>query len=122
MAIHRSLVTLLPFFSLLAAANAFTPHNLTTLWTNVVEPLAPITPVINLTTPWTDAVDPLAPWPQHPRPSLYRPDWQSLNGPWNYTLTGASRSEEGVITVPYCIESLLSGVHHGIEVGSNIGK
>ena len=69
-----------------------------------------------LTTPWTNQVSTTNPLPEYPRPQLTRPDWQSLNGIWQFA--GASNintppvnqnlGEE--ILVPYPIESALSGI------------
>jgi beta-galactosidase/beta-glucuronidase len=45
---------------------------------------------------------------------MVRPDWQNLNGLWEYAVTsrGAPRPQQwdGEILVPFCIESALSGV------------
>jgi Alpha-L-arabinofuranosidase B (ABFB) domain/Glycosyl hydrolases family 2, sugar binding domain/Glycosyl hydrolases family 2 len=75
---------------------------------------APKTPP--LTTPWTSQVSTVNPLPEYPRPQLTRPDWQSLNGIWQFA--GASNlntppvntalGEEAL--VPYPIESALSGI------------
>ena len=72
-----------------------------------------------LTTPWTDQVDLQNPWPQYPRPQMVRQDWQSLNGPWDYSITDPEGGliEEGVVIVPYCLESMLSNVSHGLQEG-----
>jgi hypothetical protein len=69
-----------------------------------------------LTTPWTNQVSTTNPLPEYPRPQLTRPDWQSLNGIWQFA--GASTintppvnttlAEE--VLVPYPIESALSGI------------
>jgi len=70
-----------------------------------------------LDTDWTYTVG-TNPWPEHPRPLLYRPSWQNLNGIWKYRTATA---EEGKIApinetltqdvlVPSCLESALSGV------------
>lgn len=59
------------------------------------------------------------PRPEYPRPQFRRPDWLCLNGEWQFEIdTGDSGKErgllerelEGRITVPFCPESLLSGV------------
>ena len=78
------------------------------------EAFAPKTPP--LTTPWTGQVSTTAPLPEYPRPQLTRPDWQSLNGIWQFAgasniatpPTGQTLGEE--ILVPYPIESALSGI------------
>ncbi|MDT5032340.1 MAG: hypothetical protein QOC94_2511 [Actinoplanes sp.] len=75
---------------------------------------APKTPP--LTTPWTSKVSMTNPLPEYPRPQLTRPDWQSLNGVWQFAgtanintpPTGSTLAEE--VLVPYPIESALSGI------------
>jgi galactose mutarotase-like enzyme len=68
----------------------------------------------NLMTPWAAQVDPAHPWPEYPRPQLVRPQWQNLNGLWNYALTEKNAPPpgryRGQILVPYPLESALSGV------------
>jgi hypothetical protein len=69
-----------------------------------------------LTTPWTGQVSTSNPLPEYPRPQLTRPEWQSLNGIWQFA--GAANlntppvnqvlGEE--VLVPYPIESALSGI------------
>ncbi len=69
-----------------------------------------------LTTPWTAQVSTTNPLPEYPRPQLTRPDWQSLNGIWQFAGSsnintppvGQTLGEE--ILVPYPIESALSGI------------
>lgn len=69
-----------------------------------------------LTTPWAEDVDKANPLPEYPRPQLTRPDWRNLNGEWQFA--GAEEGEEPPvgrdlderITVPYPVESQLSGV------------
>lgn len=73
-----------------------------------------------LDTDWTYKVG-KNPWPEHPRPLLYRENWQSLNGIWTYEsadgmpaaklLSSPPRRELGKeIMIPSCVESGLSGV------------
>nr|WP_026930816.1 sugar-binding domain-containing protein [Glycomyces tenuis] len=59
------------------------------------------------------------PRPEYPRPSMVRPDWLNLNGPWEFEIDRADtgierglreRPLEGTITVPFAPESALSGV------------
>ncbi|MDR0535857.1 MAG: hypothetical protein LBG65_05880 [Puniceicoccales bacterium] len=70
-------------------------------------------------TPWAAQVTPAAPLPGYPRPRLARPDWQNLNGLWDYAITpkGAAQPAtfDGKILVPFAVESSLSGVQR--EVG-----
>ena len=69
-----------------------------------------------LTTPWGDRLDRKHPLPEYPRPQLVRRDWLNLNGPWEFA--GAEAGEQPVfgrklgerITVPFPVESLLSGI------------
>jgi len=69
-----------------------------------------------LSTPWTDQVSLTNPLPEYPRPQLVRPDWQSLNGIWQFERAtnlntpplGRTLGEE--VLVPYPIESALSGI------------
>lgn len=69
-----------------------------------------------LTTPWAEEVGPDNALPEYPRPQLTRPDWQNLNGTWQFA--GAEAGEEPPvgkqldeeILVPYPVESQLSGV------------
>lgn len=70
-----------------------------------------------LTTSWTDQVG-TNPWPEYPRPQLQRPEWQNLNGLWQYQNasglnavqsppTGQDLAHE--VLVPSCLEGSLSG-------------
>ncbi len=63
-----------------------------------------------------------APRPEHPQPQFQRPDWISLNGPWQFAFddrdeglgAGWHLSEKPFsrnIIVPFCFESRLSGIH-----------
>ncbi|RCG31441.1 beta-galactosidase [Sphaerisporangium album] len=69
-----------------------------------------------LTTPWTSQVSLTNPLPEYPRPQLTRPDWQSLNGQWQFA--GAANLNSPpigqnlaeTVLVPYPIESALSGI------------
>lgn len=72
-----------------------------------------------LKTPWTDAVNADAPHTEYPRPQLVRSAWQNLNGQWDYAILPKGSLPEtgfaGKITVPFPVESYLSGVQK--EVG-----
>jgi hypothetical protein len=53
--------------------------------------------------------------PEHPRPDFERSQWMTLNGPWEF---GFTDKFGGKITVPFCWESELSGVH---KTGETVG-
>ncbi len=60
---------------------------------------------------------PEVPWDRYPRPQLKRREWLCLNGTWTLRL------EHGAITpvrVPFCPESLLSGVTRAPEIGERM--
>jgi len=68
-----------------------------------------------LLTRWSKEVSPTNALPEYPRPQLTRPQWQNLNGLWDYAITPKTAADtpsayEGKILVPYPIESALSGV------------
>lgn len=79
-----------------------------------------------LSTPWGERLSREHPLAEYPRPALVRAAWQSLNGPWEYAIRPAARGRsiarqpipgefDGVITVPFAIETAASGV------GSSLG-
>ena len=47
------------------------------------------------------------PWNVYPRPQMVRENWTNLNGIWHF---GTDRAVEEEILVPFCPESLLSGI------------
>lgn len=67
-----------------------------------------------LKTPWAAELNPSKPLPEYPRPQLVRTDWQNLNGRWDFAILPKGSSPAtgfaGKITVPFSVESLLSGV------------
>ena len=82
-----------------------------------------------LPTQWTKAaMDLSVPFPEYPRPQLQRNDWMCLNGNWNYRggkdaapaleplspVSFDSRTEK--IRVPFCPESVLSGIQRKQEI------
>ena len=73
----------------------------------------------NIKTRWAAEVSPANARPEYPRPQLVRPQWQCLNGLWDYAVSEADAaampSPEGEILVPFCIESALSGVGKRVE-------
>gem|GEM_PF-4629807 len=80
--------------------------------------------IMELSSPWSASVDADSPLPEYPRPDMVRPDWLSLNGPWEYAIResgpGALADEvapdfgpadrRGRIIVPFAPECALSGV------------
>jgi len=75
-------------------------------------------PEQRLTTPWTNDVDHEQPLPEYPRPALVRDQWENLNGQWDYCILPARKEQptrwDGKITVPYPVESVLSGVERRV--------
>ena len=67
---------------------------------------------------------PQIPWRDYPRPQLRREDWLCLNGTWQLQIEkdqagGGSLGIESVL-VPFCPESLLSGVKNPPEPGDRL--
>ena len=52
------------------------------------------------------------PWQEYPRPQMVRDSYLNLNGEW--------QMNAAAITVPFCPESLLSGVHENIPNGAQM--
>jgi hypothetical protein len=75
---------------------------------NAEPPQAPVM------TRWASEVSQELPWPEYPRPQMVRPDWQNLNGQWEYAVAAKSAKRPGdwtgKILVPFPFESALSGV------------
>jgi beta-galactosidase/beta-glucuronidase len=71
-----------------------------------------------LKTPWTDQMNPEAPLQEYPRPQLVREAWQNLNGQWDYAILPKGSLPQsrfdGKITVPFPVESFLSGVQKNV--------
>ncbi len=63
---------------------------------------------------WTAKVDKKSPLPEHPLPQFERSCWQSLNGQFDYCISSMGEKwvsdYSGKITVPFAVESMLSGV------------
>ena len=53
------------------------------------------------------------PWNVYPRPQLVRKNWLCLNGEWDFAFGGTKAK----IRVPFCPESLLSGLDLKMEYG-----
>lgn len=70
-------------------------------------------------TPWSEQINPTLVLPEYPRPLMERSEWQNLNGEWEYAIQYKGKAEpvafDGLILVPFAIESSLSGVQK--EVG-----
>jgi beta-galactosidase/beta-glucuronidase len=69
-------------------------------------------------TEWAGQVGPQNALPEYPRPIMERPDWQNLNGLWEYSILPAGLAEPdsfaGEILVPFAVESSLSGVQKSV--------
>ncbi len=59
---------------------------------------------------------PAVPWECYPRPQMKRPDWLCLNGTWDFSFGAAQTT----ICVPFCPESLLSGIKAAPAVGQEM--
>ncbi|MEP6673684.1 MAG: sugar-binding domain-containing protein [Ferruginibacter sp.] len=70
-----------------------------------------------LQTQWTSLVKPDNAHPEYPRPQMVREKWKNLNGLWEYAITNVldePKKWDGQILVPFCAESMLSGVEKKI--------
>ncbi len=56
------------------------------------------------------------PWNVYPRPQMVRDNWVCLNGSWRF---GTDREMKEEILVPFCPESLLSGIRRDFDKESN---
>lgn len=71
-----------------------------------------------LTTIWGEALDVQHPLPEYPRPQMQRDSFISLNGYWDYAITGTMTfpsSYDGKILVPFSPECQLSGVQRQLQ-------
>ncbi len=59
---------------------------------------------------------PAVPWERYPRPQMVRKEWLCLNGDWELRFGGRQTR----IRVPFCPESLLSGVEQPPEPGEKM--
>jgi len=62
------------------------------------------------------------PWAEYPRPQLRRESYVNLNGDWDFAVTDGPvpESYDQTILVPFCPESLLSGIHTHFPEGSSL--
>ena len=60
---------------------------------------------------------PVTPWNRYPRPQMKREEWLCLNGKWNFYSDSARKRE---IIVPFCPESMLSGIMNPPEPGTEM--
>ena len=58
------------------------------------------------------------PWDVYPRPQMERTHWINLNGEWDFC--DSDDSKWCKITVPFCPESLLSGINRTYPYGGNL--
>ncbi len=67
-----------------------------------------------LMTRWAADVTPERALPEYPRPTMERGEWRNLNGLWDYAIAQKDAPRpaawDGVILVPFPVESALSGV------------
>ena len=64
-------------------------------------------------TVWGENLDPASVLQEYPRPQMVREKWINLNGLWEYAVTpieGEPEKMDGIILVPFPVESALSGV------------
>ncbi|MBP5231510.1 MAG: glycoside hydrolase family 2 [Clostridia bacterium] len=57
------------------------------------------------------------PWDVYPRPQMKRKEWLNLNGEWEFCVSRGTEEPafDRTIRVPFCPESLLSGIHERAE-------
>ena len=63
------------------------------------------------------------PWQAYPRPQMRRNSYLNLNGKWEFTVTGGKelpQEYDKTIFVPFCPESLLSGIHEHFPEGASL--
>ena len=58
------------------------------------------------------------PWQVYPRPQMRRSSYLNLNGPWEFTV---NYENQGIIQLPFCPESRLSGYGKHFEEGDLLG-
>ena len=76
----------------------------------------------HLYTPWGETIGE-NPWQTYPRPQLKRESYVNLNGLWEFTVTEDKRlpkTYDKQILVPFCPESILSGIGEHFPEGSGL--
>ena len=66
---------------------------------------------------------PSVPLQSYPRPQFKRESYVNLNGWWDFTVSASAQLPahyDRQILVPYCPESLLSGIHTHFPEGSSL--
>jgi len=75
-------------------------------------------------TKWGEEINPENVWQEYPRPQLERTEWLNLNGLWDYAVLpkaeAAPTTFQGKILVPFCVESVLSGVGKAVTPADRI--
>lgn len=75
-------------------------------------------------TRWAKEVSPEKVRPEYPRPMMVRPQWQNLNGLWDYAIRPKDEARpqtmDGQILVPFCVESALSGVGKAVGAANRL--
>lgn len=71
----------------------------------------------HLPTEYDECFDKNLPLKEYPRPRLQREKWINLNGEWDFFTTNGC-NKTGKIIVPYCVESLLSGINETFPKGT----
>ena len=75
------------FYSVLAAVMAFAAPMAAQSWAPAGD---------HIRTPWAEEVSPTNAHPEYPRPQMVRPEWKSLNGLWEYSITSKDSAQGSV--------------------------
>jgi hypothetical protein len=75
-------------------------------------------------TQWSASVNKELPLNEYPRPQMKRSNWKNLNGQWDYSIKSLEAKKptawDGKITVPFPIESYLSGVQKRVGATNSL--
>ncbi len=87
----------------------------TASWAQTPAPATPVVRTAPIMSRWEKQVTPENAWREYPRPQMVRPQWQNLNGTWEYAITArtapAPTRFDGPILVPFAVESTVSKVN-----------